>query len=75
MLRLKGKNDYIFEVPKVGSPITILQGKVIKLAAQLTARYSDNKERTVLVKYGKGKLNKEIKINQLTEEGIEGLRL
>jgi tRNA U34 2-thiouridine synthase MnmA/TrmU len=79
LLKLKGKNDYFFEVPKIGSPTTILQGKkaenAIKLVASLTVRYSDSKEKEVLVRYGKGKLNKEIKVKQLTEEEIRSFRL
>lgn len=77
LLKLK-RNNYFFEVPKVGSPTTVLIGKgkeAIKIAASLTARYSDAKEKEVLVKYGKGKLNKEIAVKQLIEEEIEGLRL
>ena len=46
LLKLKSKSDYYFEVPKIGSPITILQGKEIKIAASLTARYSDSKGNT-----------------------------
>lgn len=78
LLGLKGKGDYFFEAPKVGSPITLLQGKgkeAIKIAASLTARYSDSEEEFVLVNYGKEKLNKEIKVKRLTEEEIRDLRL
>ena len=45
LLKLKDASDYYFEVPKVGSPITLLKGqktkKSIERAAVLTARYSD----------------------------------
>jgi tRNA U34 2-thiouridine synthase MnmA/TrmU len=79
ILSLKGPNDYYFEVPEVGSPITLLQGKktkeAIKITASLTARYSDNKDKVVLVRYGNGKLNKEIKVKQSTEEEIKDLRV
>lgn len=72
--RLKNKSDYYFEVPDCGSPVTVLQDKkakeAIKLAAQLTARYSDAKNDEVLVKYGKSKLNKEIKINKIRDDEI-----
>ncbi|HUT17226.1 MAG TPA: hypothetical protein VMW84_02890, partial [Acidobacteriota bacterium] len=41
----RARNDYYFEVPDVGSPITILQGaktkNAIRAAAALTAFYSD----------------------------------
>jgi tRNA U34 2-thiouridine synthase MnmA/TrmU len=54
--RLKKKTDYVFEVKDAGSPITILQGektkKAIKIAAELTARYSDAEDGKVNVSYG-----------------------
>ena len=55
LLELKSPEDYIFEVPGYGSPITLLQGpmdEVAKeLAARLTARYSDADTREVVVEY------------------------
>lgn len=65
---LKNKSDYVLEVPGCGSPITILQGRNIKLAAQLTASYSDAEEDKVLVKYGKEKLAKEIIVKQISKK-------
>lgn len=57
LLALKEPDDYAFEVPNVGSPITLLRGskteEAIQLAASLTARYSDAKEELVKVRYGK----------------------
>jgi predicted ribosome quality control (RQC) complex YloA/Tae2 family protein len=45
LLDLKNTEDYAFEVPDYGSPITILKGEkskeAIEVAAKLTARYSD----------------------------------
>jgi predicted ribosome quality control (RQC) complex YloA/Tae2 family protein len=45
LLDLKNTEDYVFEVPDYGSPITILGGEkskeAIEVAAKLTARYSD----------------------------------
>ncbi len=42
---MKNTEDYVFEVPDYGSPITILEGEkskeAIEVAAKLTARYSD----------------------------------
>jgi len=56
LLELKSPDDYIFEVPGCGSPITVLEGakdkEAIELAAQLTARYSDADTSPVLVAYG-----------------------
>lgn len=58
---LKNKNDYLFEVPNCGSPIAVLQGRktreAIERTASLTARYSDAKEKEVLVKYGRKTLD------------------
>lgn len=70
---LKYKTDYIFEVPNYGSPIAILQGKTkdsIKIAAGLTARYSDAKGNKVTVKYGKKKPSKIIKVSQTSQQEI-----
>ena len=75
LLRLKNKSDYYFEVPDCGSPVTVLQSgtkDAIKLAAQLTARYSDSKDNEVLVKYGKSKLDKEITVNKIKDDEIDG---
>jgi tRNA U34 2-thiouridine synthase MnmA/TrmU len=62
--KLKPKEDYLFMVPIIGSPITILQGPktktAIRLAARLTARYSDSKAKRVTVKYGRTKPAQEI---------------
>jgi len=79
LLKMKNKNDYYFEVPDVGSPITILQGLKTKVAiekaAALTARYSDSKKKKVFVYYGKKKLNKLIVIPPLTRKEIKKLRI
>jgi len=79
LLKIKNKNDYFIEVPDCGSPITILKGpktkEAIKKAAALTARYSDSKEKTNLVYYGKEKLNKSITISPLTIMEIKNLRI
>lgn len=79
LIKLKNKTDYVFEVPDIGSPITVLQNKktrkAIELAARLASRYSDAKGNKVLVKYGKGKLNKEVVVNQIKDKEIERLRI
>jgi hypothetical protein len=57
LLDLKSPEDYVFEVPGYGSPITILGGskskEAIEVAAKLTARYSDvgAEGKKVLVEY------------------------
>ncbi len=69
LLRLKPKEDYLFYVPDWGSPITILQGPktkaAIRLAARLTARYSDCQAKRVVVKYGKRKGLQKITLSPL----------
>jgi len=62
LLELKSADDYVFEVPDCGSPITVLEGtkdkEAIELAARLTARYSDANTSEVLVEYGHNKEEK-----------------
>jgi tRNA U34 2-thiouridine synthase MnmA/TrmU len=77
--RLKNPDDYFFEVQDCGSPITILQGpktnEAIKIAASLTARYSDSKKRKILVNYGKNKLSRSITVSPLNNKEIENIRI
>ena len=79
LLALKGKADYMFEVPDHGSPTTLLQGPktrdAITLAARLTARYSDCKDKQVTVHYGTEKLSKSIRVEHLTQEEADKLNL
>jgi len=76
---LKGVDDYHFEAPDYGSPVTLLQGpktkEAIEIAAALTARYSDSKENETIVKFGKEKMNKSITVLKLSNEEIERLRI
>ncbi len=62
LIVLKAKSDYYFEVPEIGSPITILKGPKtktsIKIAAKLTAFYSDAKAKRIDVNFGKEKMDK-----------------
>jgi tRNA U34 2-thiouridine synthase MnmA/TrmU len=57
LLHLKEPNDLIMEVEDISGPITIIQGEIneasLKFAASLTLRYSDSKESTGKVIYGK----------------------
>jgi len=71
----KNNNDYEFEVPDCGSPVTILQGDKnndsIILSAQLTALYSDNNENKVQVKYKDEKnIINYINIDQINKEDV-----
>ncbi|MDI6886203.1 MAG: asparagine synthase-related protein [archaeon] len=73
--------DYVFEVPGFGSPITILEGpkskEAIELAAKLTARYSDAgaKEKAIQVEYGNGEKKARIIVSPLDENEVARLRI
>jgi len=75
---LKDEEDYVFEVPSCGSPITILEGakskEAIEAAAKLTARYSDanTEEKNVLVEIEK---KGSILAASMDEEVIARLRI
>lgn len=79
LLKLKNASDCIFEVPDCGSPIAILQGKksadAVRLAAELTAAYSDTANKMVTVKYGRTKLNKGITIAYKDKEALACYRI
>ncbi len=79
LLKLKQKHDYCFEVPGVGSPITLLRGpktkKAIEKAAALTAHYSDAKGKKILVKFGKEKLDSSLIVSTISEEDLKKLRI
>jgi tRNA U34 2-thiouridine synthase MnmA/TrmU len=88
LLVLKNPEDYIFEVPDCGSPITILEGskekkkkkkkkkeEAIEIAAKLTARYSDAEGKEILVKYGEEKQTESIIVSPLNENEIARLRI
>jgi tRNA-specific 2-thiouridylase len=75
----KAGNDYVFEVPDIAGPITLLQGKKTKkavaAAAGLTAFYSDAKTDTVTVCYGKEKQDKQVTTKVPSREEAEKLRV
>lgn len=79
LLMLKQKTDFIFEVPDVGSPLTVLQGpktkEAIDLSARLTAHYSDSKEKETPVNYGKDSLSKTLIAREIKNEEINKLRI
>ena len=78
---LKSPDDYLFEVPGSGSPITILEGskhrEAIELAAKLTARYSDANARAneILVEYRTEQGKEIILVSPLDEDEVARLRL
>ena len=61
LLRAIHPNEYAFEVPNCGSPVSILQGPKTKAAileaADLTLFYSDNKDKLAEVNFGKSDFN------------------
>ena len=75
----KARNDYYFEVPDVGSPITVLQGaktkSAIRVAAALTVFYSDAKSGEVKVNFGRESLDKSIVVSIPTRAEVESLRI
>jgi tRNA U34 2-thiouridine synthase MnmA/TrmU len=75
----KAGSDYVFEVPDVAGPITLLQGKktkkAINVAAALTAFYSDAKTDMVTVNYGKEQLDKTTNVKVPTREEVEHMRI
>ena len=75
----KAKNNYYFEVPEISGPITILQGnktkKAIKMAAALTAFYSDAKSDTVTVRFGRERLKKSVTVHVPSRMEVEALRV
>lgn len=79
LLKLKNKTDYIFEVPEIGSPVTVLTGKktkdAIKMAAKLTLRYSDAPLGRGTVRYGKKRAVKAICVGPAKQKEIEKLRV
>ena len=79
LLQMKMTNDYCFEAQDTGSPTTLLQGPktrtAVKRAAELTAYYSDRKQSVVLVKFGKGELDKSLRTPILSREKVEKLRI
>lgn len=79
LILLKTKNDYFFEVPEIGSPITILKGlktkKSITTAAKLTAFYSDATTKKIEVKFGKEKMEKTKRITIPNSNEVNNLRI
>jgi tRNA U34 2-thiouridine synthase MnmA/TrmU len=75
----KARNDYYFEVPDVGSPITVLQGaktkKAVRTAAALTAFYSDAKSTEVTVNFGRGSLSESVTVLVPARAEVEALRI
>jgi tRNA-specific 2-thiouridylase len=75
----KVPHDYYFEVPDVGSPVTVLQGmknkKAIEVAAALTAFYSDAKSARVAVNFGRESMNRSLIVSVPSRAEVESLRI
>jgi tRNA U34 2-thiouridine synthase MnmA/TrmU len=75
----KATSDFYFELPAVMGPNTLLQGpktkQAIKTAAELTAFYSDAKEDEVVVKFGRGSLDRSIVVSVPLRECVDKLRV
>jgi tRNA-specific 2-thiouridylase len=75
----KKRYDCYFEVPYIGSPITVLQGlktkKAIEVAAALTAFYSDAKSTIVVVNFGRERLDKSVTVSVPSRAEVESLRI
>jgi tRNA-specific 2-thiouridylase len=75
----KMRYDYYFEVPNVGSPITVLQGlktkKALEAAAALTAFYSDAKSDRITVNFGRESLDKSIIVSVPSRAEVESLKI
>ena len=75
----KSRNDYYFEVPDIGSPITVLQGaktkKAVRTAAALTAFYSDAKSAEVTVNFCRESLSNSVTVSVPARAEVENLRI
>ena len=75
----KARNDYHFEVPDVGGPITVLQGlktkKAIEVAAALTTFYSDAEGNNVTVNFGRERLDKSVTVSVPNRAEVESYRI
>jgi hypothetical protein len=80
LLTVRGVGDFCFELPDFVGPITVLQGvksmRAIRVAAQLTAFYSDAKIDKVKVCYGKnGVFDMSITVEKPSREEVDSLRV
>ena len=81
LLALTRQGDLLFEVTGCGSPVTLLRGEAgrdsIRLAAAITARYSDALGTEVWVHYGKddGALSEAVMVSPSDEQELAELRI
>jgi hypothetical protein len=72
---LRRPEDSLFEVRGCGSPLTLLEGTAIEVAARLTARYSDCREPKVVVHYGQGEMDRTIEVAPIADEDAAAMRV
>ncbi|UCD73213.1 MAG: hypothetical protein JSW01_00800 [Candidatus Bathyarchaeota archaeon] len=79
LLELKSPEDLYLEVPEYGSPITLLLGpeseEAIKVAASITARYSDAPQKRIEVKYGRKNLEISIIVSPSQDRDMAKMRV
>jgi len=80
ILSLRKENDIILEALNTGSPISLLRGKAekhdIELAATITARYSDDKDKDlVTVDISQGSQNSKLEIKPVDNSILDKIRL
>jgi len=81
IVALAQEGDLFFEVGGLGSPVTLLRGPAddegIRIAAAITARYSDARTDPVAVRYGPvyGRLEQAIAVERAREELLARLRI
>jgi hypothetical protein len=79
LLELKSPKDLYLEVPDCGSPTTLLLGpeseEIVRIAASITARYSDSCQKRIEVKYGRESLDKSIIVSPSQDREIADMRI
>ncbi|MDD5147912.1 MAG: hypothetical protein PHH08_00435 [Candidatus ainarchaeum sp.] len=81
LLALVQKKELVFEVPKTGSPIVLLQGKktkqAVEKAASIALRYSDCTNDSAPVEYWQGKSKKKnrVLVQKISEEELLKIRI
>lgn len=81
LLELAEEGDLFFEVRGLGSPVTLLRGpadeEAIRLAAAITARYSDARASPVRVHYGEHypELEATVEVEPATEDLLARMRI
>jgi tRNA-specific 2-thiouridylase len=81
ILELVQEGDLLFEVEGLGSPVTLLRGEVgeadVRVAAAITARYSDARTAPVVVHYGPvyTELGQAVEVERAPAELLDRLRV